>query len=70
VRGGAVRATGPAAAAGLRAGDVIEALAGKRTPDVARLRAVMRTLRIGQEVELRVRRGANELEIGLQLGRG
>ncbi len=64
------RPGGPAVGAGVQTGDVILAIDGKKTPDIARLRTIMRNLRIGQKIKLSIRRGAQTLEIELKLGRG
>jgi putative serine protease PepD len=44
---------GGAAAAGLRAGDVIVGVSGEKTPDVATLNALLAQLKPGQQVEVK-----------------
>ena len=55
----------PAAAAGLRAGDLIVAIDGESLADVGDLQRLMVGERIGSELELRVDRGGRELRIGI-----
>jgi hypothetical protein len=57
----------PAAAAGLRAGDVITAVSGVPTPTRAALSACLAALSVGEEVELRLRRGDAALAARLSL---
>jgi len=70
VQVGAVVPDGPAAHAGLRAGDVILAVAGTPTGDLGALRDALEALEIGQEVEVEVQRGTGKLTCRLTLGRG
>ncbi|MHC4971204.1 MAG: M28 family peptidase [Planctomycetota bacterium] len=60
----------PAAQAGLGNGDVIVEVAGKKTPDLAALRKVMRARKIGEKVKVKVLRDGKELEVEVTLGRG
>jgi putative serine protease PepD len=53
---GAVTANGPAASAGLKAGDVITSVAGKPTPTAADVSAVLAGLKPGQTVSVAVTR--------------
>ena len=55
----------PAAAAGLRAEDLIVAVDGEPLADVGDLQRLMVAERIGHELELRVDRGGRELRIGI-----
>lgn len=57
----------PAAAAGLRAGDVITAVSGVLTPTRAALSTCLAALAVGEEVELRLRRGEGALAVRLSL---
>jgi len=59
---------GAAAKAGLQAGDVILAIAGKKTPDQRTLRRIMRNLTIGQKVKMKFRRGKRVKSVEVELG--
>ncbi len=59
---------GPAAVAGIRVRDIILAVDGKATDSYLTLRKLLEAKRVGQRVELRVRRGEQELTIGVVLG--
>lgn len=62
-------AGGPAARAGIRAGDVIVSIAGKPTPSTTGLSEVLATLRPGQRVAVRiVRQDATEATVQVTLG--
>jgi S1-C subfamily serine protease len=58
-----VRADGPAAAAGLLAGDVILKLAGKDVADVYAYTEILAGLEAGVPVDAVVRRGAETLRV-------
>ncbi|MCX4246274.1 S1C family serine protease [Paraliomyxa miuraensis] len=58
----------PAERAGLRPGDVIETLDGESVPDFESLRARVGSKSPGDEVELRVRRGDDMIELRATLG--
>ncbi|MHC4490384.1 MAG: M20/M25/M40 family metallo-hydrolase [Planctomycetota bacterium] len=60
----------PAAQAGLEDGDVILAIGGRKTPNLAALRDVMRPRKIGEKVKVKVLRGDEEIEVEVTLGRG
>ncbi len=59
---------GPAAAAGLRAGDVITRLGGTSVTDSSRLVAAIATHRPGDRVAVTVKRGAQTLHLTVTLG--
>jgi len=52
--------------AGLQPGDVITSVAGKRTPTMAKLDALVDTLQAGDTVTVRYLRGGDEAEAKLQ----
>lgn len=58
-------AKGPAAAAGLRPGDVILGAAGRRIETLAQLRLLLRGSSIEKPLRLRIRRGAGTLGVDL-----
>jgi serine protease Do len=58
-----------AAKAGLRDGDVIQAVGGKKTPDTPALQAAIAALRVGKSAEVSVRRGDEQLKIKVRLMR-
>jgi putative serine protease PepD len=64
----AVTSGGPADRAGLRAGDVIQAVGGTPTPDPSALAAVLAGARPGDKVTLTVARGGQELTVPVTLG--
>jgi S1-C subfamily serine protease len=64
----AVTQGGPADRAGLRAGDVITALAGTETPDTAKLAEVLAGQEPGQMVRVTVTRDGTDHEVRLTLG--
>jgi serine protease Do len=59
---------GPAAASGLKVGDVITVFDGRRIPSAARLRWYVATAGVGKAVSMSVRRGAAEQLLQLELG--
>jgi serine protease Do len=59
---------GPAAAAGLRAGDVITGLNGAEIDDALQLQALLAEATAASEIRLRVLRGSEELELPLRTG--
>jgi S1-C subfamily serine protease len=59
---------GPADRAGLRAGDVITAVAGTDTPDTTALAEALATMEPGQSASLTVTRGGAERTVQLTLG--
>jgi S1-C subfamily serine protease len=65
---GGVAPGGPADQAGLRPGDVIIELAGRKTPGLRALRQVLAKCAIGQKVTVKVRRGEQQIEVELALG--
>jgi serine protease Do len=58
----------PAAAAGLREGDVIVALNGQKIPDREALSRAIRNTRVGDTVTLTVYRGRQKLEVKAKIG--
>ncbi len=64
-----VIADAAAARAGLRDGDVIQAIGGKKTLDEESLRAAIAASKVGKQTEVVVRRGDEELKIQVQLQR-
>jgi len=66
---GKVTANGPAAKAGIRAGDVIVAIAGKATPTSDELGSVLAQHRPGQTVKVKiVRQNGSSATVDLKLG--
>lgn len=58
-----VAGTGPAAKAGVKSGDVIIELAGKKVENIYDYTYAIEALRVGQETEIVVKRGAEELRL-------
>jgi Do/DeqQ family serine protease len=58
----------PAAAAGIRQGDIILGLDGKEIKDVAQLQRLVADTPVGKRVELRVFRDGREMKLSLVLG--
>ncbi len=63
---GKIRPTTVAAAAGLQPGDVVTSVAGKRTPTMSKLDALIDTLQPGDSVTVRYLRDGSEAESKLQ----
>lgn len=63
-----VVAGGPADAAGIRPGDVVVAVDGKKTPSPEALGAVLADLKPGQQVPVTVNRGGAEQDVQVTLG--
>lgn len=63
-----VRDGGPAAEAGIEAGDLIRALAGEQVADFQSYAEVLRTLKVGQQVTVRVRREGAEVDLQVKVG--
>jgi len=63
---GKIRPTTVAAAAGLQPGDVVTSVAGKRTPTMSKLDALIDTLQPGDSVTVRFLRNGSEAESKLQ----
>jgi len=63
-----VAATGPAAKAGVRGGDVIVELAGKKVDNIYDYTYAIEALKIGQPVKLVVQRGAERVELTVTPG--
>ncbi|WP_041835668.1 S1C family serine protease [Acidothermus cellulolyticus] len=63
-----VQPSGPAAQAGVQAGDVITAVGNEQTPDAAALQAAIRAKKPGTTVTLHIIRGAQQLTIPVTLG--
>ncbi|MGE5484039.1 MAG: S1C family serine protease [Ignavibacteriales bacterium] len=63
-----VIAGGPAARAGIRKDDIMEALDGKEITDASALKAILSTHRVGDTVAATVRRGSKALTIQIVLG--
>ena len=63
---GKIRPTTVAEAAGLQPGDVVTSVAGKRTPTMSKLDALIDTLQPGDSVTVRFLRDGNEAESKLQ----
>ena len=61
-------AGGPAAAAGLRYGDVITGLSGRAITDVADLQGALRSTRPGQQVPTTVQRASRTLSVTVTIG--
>ncbi len=68
VRVAGVREGGPADRAGVREGDLIIGLAGEPVAGVAEYAAILRELAIGSTVPVKVRRGATEVDLNVQVG--
>ncbi len=62
-----VTAGGPAAAAGVKPGDVITAFEGRAVKNPGRLRWYVSTAGVGREVEVKVKRGASERLVKVEL---
>jgi S1-C subfamily serine protease len=60
-----VEPDGPAAAAGLRAGDWILAIGGQPTPTVDELHRRLTAVAIGAPVAIKVLRGADRIEVAV-----
>ncbi|MEZ6137889.1 MAG: M20/M25/M40 family metallo-hydrolase [Pirellulaceae bacterium] len=65
-----VNAAGPAAAAGLQAGDVITKIDDVSIDSFRTMRGVIRDKRPGEEIVLGIKRGDEALELTLTLGKG
>lgn len=63
-----VRDGGPAAEAGIESGDLIRALAGEQVADFQSYVEVLRTLKVGQMVTVRVRREGAEVDLQVKVG--
>jgi S1-C subfamily serine protease len=59
---------GPAANAGLRSGDVVDAIAGRRVSSAQEVQTIVDASSPGQSVRLRVRRGGQEATVTVILG--
>jgi S1-C subfamily serine protease len=59
---------GPAAAAGIRAGDVVVRVAGQDTPSAGDLATVLAGQRVGSTAEVVVRRDGGETTVRVTLG--
>ncbi len=66
VYAGEIRAGSVAEAAGLRRGDVIQSVAGKRVRNMAALDQLINTLKAGESVTVRYLRGSEEINSSLQ----
>lgn len=64
----AVAKDGPAAEAGVRGGDVIISLAGRKIENIYDYTYAIEALKIGEEVEVTVRRGAESLKLQITPG--
>ncbi len=58
-----VSAAGPAAQAGVKGGDVIVELAGKKVENIYDYTFAIEALRVGQETEIAIRRGEEVLRL-------
>jgi putative serine protease PepD len=65
---GSVASSGPAAAAGLQAGDLVTAVDGKAIHDANGLVAAIQAARAGQKLSLAVQRGSQHLTLTATLG--
>ena len=65
---GSVVSDGPAAAAGVKAGDVITEVNGTPTPDAVALITQVRSFAPGEEITLTVQSGGSEREVKVTLG--
>jgi len=59
---------GPAAAGGLRQGDIILSWEGQRTPHVGTLLRRLRATPVGSKIALGARRGGTPIELGITIG--
>lgn len=64
----AVQKGGPAAAAGIQAGDVITSVAGHQVADDQQLTSVLANLKVGQSVAVTLQRGGNRQTVHVTLG--
>ena len=58
----------PAETAGIESGDVISSVDGKKVSDAARLRLLVGGIRPGNEVNFKINRGGEELDIQCEIG--
>ncbi len=65
-----VSAAGPAAQAGVKGGDVIVELAGKKVENIYDYTFAIEALRVGQETEIAIRRGEEVLRLKVTPTRG
>ncbi|MBX9680444.1 MAG: PDZ domain-containing protein [Gemmataceae bacterium] len=65
-----ILAGSPAAEAGLESGDRVTSIDGKAVGDLAELQRATRSLPIGAEVKIEVRRGEEKIEAKVKLGQG
>ncbi len=65
----AVQPNGPAAKAGLKAGDIVTKLAGKKVTNFASLAAIVRTKKPGDKIDVEVTRGGKTVKLKLTIGK-
>lgn len=64
-----VEPTGAAARAGLKVNDVVLSISGKITPDADTLIRIVRKYKVGETIELKIKRGEEELALKATLGK-
>ena len=57
----------PGAKAGIRPGDIVVGLDGRKVSDLEELRSVLRLFRVGDRVPFKIRRDGKELEVTMEL---
>jgi serine protease Do len=65
----AVEDNGPAAKAGIKPGDVVIAVAGSKVPDPEQLVKLIQAFKPNDQVLMKIKRGAEELELKAKLGK-
>lgn len=64
-----VFANGPAHTAGIRNGDIIRSVNGRRTPDLRRLQSTLTRYKPGNTINVRITRGEDSITLKVKLGK-